>query len=102
MWDYVSCVKATTIDTKTDDYATVLEIWKREADNSKIITWINNSITHSIDAQLAKYDTPKEICDHLSSRSPKDDIFLPSWSAHGDRPWVRCSSPSKRWQHEKE
>ncbi|RHN70428.1 putative transcription factor interactor and regulator CCHC(Zn) family [Medicago truncatula] len=33
--------------------------------NSKIITWINNSVDQSIGVQLAKYDTAKEIWDHL-------------------------------------
>jgi len=41
-------VKAKLIDTKVDDYATTLEVY--EVNNSKIITWVNNSITHSIDA----------------------------------------------------
>ena len=36
-----------------------------EANNAKIITWINNSIEHSISTQLAKNETTKEIQDHL-------------------------------------
>jgi hypothetical protein len=33
----------------------------REANNAKIITWINNSVEHSIGTQLAKYETTKEV-----------------------------------------
>jgi len=51
MWGYVSSVKGKPIDTKVDNYA---------------ITWVNNSITHLIDAQLGKYDTLKDVWDHLS------------------------------------
>jgi len=49
------------IDTKADDYAITLEVW--EVDNYKIITWVNNSVTHSIDTQLTKFDTIKEVWD---------------------------------------
>ncbi|KAG6475885.1 hypothetical protein ZIOFF_065115 [Zingiber officinale] len=34
---------------------------RMETDNVKIITWINNSVSHSIGAQLAKYETAKEL-----------------------------------------
>ncbi|XP_073132810.1 uncharacterized protein [Henckelia pumila] len=50
------CVKPA--DIKAADYAKSLDTW--EADNAKIITWINNSVTHSIGAQLAKYETAKQ------------------------------------------
>ncbi|KAG6468531.1 hypothetical protein ZIOFF_073219 [Zingiber officinale] len=43
----------------TDDYAKSLDVW--ETDNAKIIAWINNSISYSIGAQLAKYETSNEI-----------------------------------------
>ncbi|GJY33914.1 hypothetical protein Tco_0418383 [Tanacetum coccineum] len=46
-------VKKMTID----NYDVLLETW--EVDNSKIITWINNSVTPSIGLQLAKYETTK-------------------------------------------
>jgi len=36
-----------------------------EANNAKIITWINNSVEHSIGTQLAKYEIINEVCDHL-------------------------------------
>jgi len=45
---YVSSVKAKMIDTKVSDYATTLEVL--EVDNSKIVNWVNNSVTHLIDA----------------------------------------------------
>ncbi|GKG19173.1 gag-pol polyprotein [Tanacetum coccineum] len=34
--------------------------------NSKIITWINNSVTPCIGLQLAKYETAKAVWDHLA------------------------------------
>ena len=46
-------------DENAEDFATSVDSW--EADNVKIITWINNSVTHSIGAQLAKYETAKEV-----------------------------------------
>jgi len=55
----ISSVKTKSIDTKADDYVTTLEVW--EVDNSKIITWLNNSVTHLIGTHLTKYDTAKEV-----------------------------------------
>ena len=66
-WSYVHEKDATTkpiASTKAVESAKDLEIW--EADNSKIITWINNYVTHSIGAQLVKYEMAKEVWDHLS------------------------------------
>lgn len=40
-----------------------METW--DVSNSKILTWINNSISQSIGVQLAKYDIAKEFWDHL-------------------------------------
>ena len=37
----------------------------QEANNAKIITWINNYVEHSIGMQLAKYETTNEVWDHL-------------------------------------
>ena len=51
-------------DNKLDNYVVLLETW--EVDNSKIITWVNNSVTPSIGLQLAKYETAKEVWDHLA------------------------------------
>ena len=39
-------------DKKVDDLMTLTDVW--EADNAKIIMWINNYVTHSIGAQLKK------------------------------------------------
>ena len=64
MWNYVTGVKNKTTDTKAADYASLLDVW--EADNSKIIMWINNSVTQSIGTQLAKYETAQEVWNHLA------------------------------------
>ena len=64
MWGYISGVKEKSIDTKANDYATALEVW--EVNNSKIITWVNNFVTHMIDAQLAKYDMQRRYVSHIS------------------------------------
>ncbi|XP_074373914.1 uncharacterized protein LOC141714284 [Apium graveolens] len=66
LWSYVrdKDTKTKPADGKTDDSAKAIEVW--EAENSKIVTWINNSVTHSIGDQLAKYETAKEVWDHLS------------------------------------
>ena len=46
MWGYVTGVKKMPTDNKLDNYAVLLETW--EVCNSKIIIWINNSVTPSI------------------------------------------------------
>jgi hypothetical protein len=46
---------------KRDD--ALIDAW--EANNTNIITWINNSIENSIGTQLAKYETVKEVWNHL-------------------------------------
>jgi hypothetical protein len=57
LWFYV-------IPKNTDEsYAVLINVW--EANNAKIITWINNSVEHFIGTQLAKYKTTKEVWDHL-------------------------------------
>lgn len=63
MWGYVSGTSEKPKDYKDGKYATEIETW--EANNSKIITWINNSVSQSIGVQLAKYETAKEVWDHL-------------------------------------
>jgi transposase InsO family protein len=64
MWSYVdgTSVKPTD-ETDATKYAAALETW--DVNNSKIITWINNSVSQLIGMQLAKYDTAKEVWDHL-------------------------------------
>ena len=63
MWSYVTGVRPKPSDEKAEDFATSVDAW--EAENTKIITWINNSVTYSIGAQLAKYETAKEVWGHL-------------------------------------
>ena len=60
--EYVSetSVKPRNID---EGYVALIDAWK--ANNAKIITWINNSVEHSIGTQLAKYETANEVWDHL-------------------------------------
>ena len=62
LWGYVSGI---SVQPKTTDvnFATLIDSW--DANNAKIITWINNSVEHSIGTQLAKYETAKEVWDHL-------------------------------------
>ncbi|XP_048235207.1 uncharacterized protein LOC125371104 [Ricinus communis] len=48
-WGYISDAYI-----KPQDDVALLDKW--EVDNSKIITWINNSVKHSIGTQLAKYE----------------------------------------------
>ena len=62
LWGYVigTCVKP---KNPNENYTAKLDTW--EANNSKIITWINNSIEHSIGECLAKYEMEKEVWDHL-------------------------------------
>ena len=62
LWGYVI---GTSVKPKStnENYTTELDTW--EANNSKIITWINNFVEHSISARLAKYKTTKDVWDHL-------------------------------------
>ena len=64
MWGYVTGTRIKPTDKKAIDYAESLDAW--EADNSKIITWINDFVTHSIGARLAKFEIAKEVWDHLA------------------------------------
>ncbi|XP_023761615.1 uncharacterized protein LOC111910054 [Lactuca sativa] len=70
MWGYVTGKKkkAKPLVPQTENYDLLLDAW--ETDNSKVITWINNSITQSIGMQLAKYDTAKE--DRLALTESKE------------------------------
>src|SRR5581483_12044726 len=63
MWGYVSGTSLKPTDDKAANYLSLVDSW--ETDNSKVITWINNSVVQSIGTQLAKYDTAKEVWDHL-------------------------------------
>jgi len=62
MWGYISGTYVVPKNTEEEVTASI-DIW--EANNVKIITWINNSVEHSIGTQLAKYETGKEVWDHL-------------------------------------
>jgi len=62
LWGYVSGTYVIPKNTEEGD-VTLINTW--EANNAKIITWINNFIEHSISTQLAKNETVKEIKDHL-------------------------------------
>jgi hypothetical protein len=62
MWGYVSGTYVVPKNTEEGDTVSI-DTW--EANNAKIITWINNSVEHSIGTQLAKYETAKEVWDHL-------------------------------------
>ncbi|XP_020271847.1 uncharacterized protein LOC109847014 [Asparagus officinalis] len=63
MWCYVS---GTSKIPKVGDakYEEALDVW--DTCNSRIITWINNSVENRIGVQLAKYDTAKEVWDYLA------------------------------------
>ncbi|CAI8611809.1 unnamed protein product [Vicia faba] len=59
MWSYVNGTSVKPTDKKNEaKYAKELETW--DVSNSKILTWINNSVSQSIGVQLSKYDTAKE------------------------------------------
>jgi len=62
MWGYVRGTYVVPKNTEKGDTASI-DAWK--ANNAKIITWINNSVEHSIGTQLAKYEKAKEVWDHL-------------------------------------
>ena len=58
IWGYVSGTYIVPKNTKEGD---VVFIKAQEANNAKIITSINNFVEHSIDAQLAKFETTNEV-----------------------------------------
>ena len=64
MWDCVTSIKIKLTDKKATDYVESLDAL--ESNNQKIITWINNFVMHLIAAQLAKFETVKEVWDHLA------------------------------------
>ncbi|XP_073130006.1 uncharacterized protein [Henckelia pumila] len=63
MWGYVAGTKNKPEDQKDGKFEEQLDAW--EVNNSKIITWINNSVESSIGIQLAKYEMAEEVWDHL-------------------------------------
>ncbi|PWA52684.1 hypothetical protein CTI12_AA256050 [Artemisia annua] len=76
-------VKKMPTDEKLDNYDVLLETW--EVDNSKIITWINNSVTPSIYwASIGKYQLETDIrALHQNDTSIQD--FYSSMSALWDQ-----------------
>jgi hypothetical protein len=58
MWGYVSGTYVIPKNIKEGDVV-LIDTW--EANNAKIITWINNFVEHSIGMQLAKYEIAKEV-----------------------------------------
>ena len=60
MWNYVGGISVKPTDKKDEaKYAKELETW--DVSNSKVLIWINNFVSQSIDVQLAKYDIAKEV-----------------------------------------
>jgi len=62
MWGYVSRTSVKLRNTN-EGYDALIDVW--EANNAKIIIWINNFVEHFISIQLAKYETIKEVWDHM-------------------------------------
>jgi hypothetical protein len=58
MWGYINGTYVIPKNTEEGDVA-LIDAW--EANNAKIITWINNSVEHFIGIQLTKYETTKEV-----------------------------------------
>jgi len=58
MWGYVSGTYVIPKNTEEGDVV-LIDIW--EANNVKIITWINNSVEYSIGMQLANYEITNEV-----------------------------------------
>ena len=52
---YINCVLSKPTDDKDENFVNMLD--SQEANNSNILTWINNSIEHFIGIQLAKCET---------------------------------------------
>lgn len=63
VWGYVIGAKAKHSVPLVENFYLLVDT--RENNNSKVITWINNSVTRSIGMQLAKYDTSKEVWNYL-------------------------------------
>ena len=72
MWGYVS---GTYMIPKNIEEGDVVLIDTWEANNAKIITWINNYVEQSIGTQLAKYETTKEVWDLLQMLFTKEVQF---------------------------
>ncbi|KAI9194233.1 hypothetical protein LWI28_004270 [Acer negundo] len=91
MWGYVSGTLVKPNDEKAEKYADLLDVW--EANNSKIITWVNNSVEHSIGTPLVKYETAKEIWDHLA-RFYMQSYFAKQYQLESD---IRALEQKNLW-----
>ena len=63
VWKYVSRIAKYPV-VGVEKFNELFLIW--ETNNSKIITWINNSVEQRISVQLVKFKTAKEIWNYLS------------------------------------
>ena len=72
MWGYII---GTLCKLMNEKYVEQLDAWK--VSNLKIITWINNSIDNLIDIQLTKYETIKEIQEHLERWHTQSNFAFP-------------------------
>ena len=72
MQGYISGVFSKPINDRDEKYLDILD--SQKANNSTILTWINNSIEHSIGIQLAKYKIVKQVSDHLTQLYTQSNI----------------------------
>ena len=75
MWGYIIGTLYKLMNEKKEKYVEQLDAWK--VSNLKIITWINNSIDNLIDIQLTKYETIKEIQEHLERWYTQSSFAFP-------------------------
>jgi hypothetical protein len=75
LWKYVTgektCPKKLE-GQKVADFESKVEEW--EMNNSKIVTWIANTVITSISMQLGKFETAKEVWDFLARRYVQTDF----------------------------
>lgn len=72
MLGYVSEAKSMSIKVDNEQYEEHIDVW--EVSNSKFITYINISVDNSIDMQLAKYNSAKQVWDHLEGLYPQSNF----------------------------
>jgi hypothetical protein len=69
LWRYITGdkTKPTLHDNESADaFASRLDDW--DSDNHKIITWVSNTVSSSIAMEFGKFDTAKEVWEHLRKR----------------------------------
>lgn len=82
LWKYVtgdkSCPIISVVDFKNEEkkakWETDVDQW--EIENNKIMTWIANTVDHSISLQFNKFETAKAIWDYLSNRYNQTNFAL--------------------------